>query len=340
MYLSIGPMPLARSGLVTASALGDIADIISALAWPLLVALVVWFLREPLRALAKRISGSAERVAIGAQGLSIELGSAVDTVPGEKATVLEGVRLPEPAHRVVDSAAMTMFAQLQTEAPAPHLVVDLGEGKEWLSSRLFVFAILLRAMRHTRTLVFVETQGGVRGRFVGLASTEQTRWALARAYPWLEADYADAYAQATLLERTPSPGPNPFVVDEAGRLTQSVAHNIATQFVYAVQKPRPAGTPSAPNEWVELQGPEGPFSEHATWLSGAELEGALGAALRRFAAIREDSPRDLADLAREALAIQDEDAVALVDSQHRFRDRVVDRRQALEAVAQNVAVPH
>jgi hypothetical protein len=329
----------AELGLVIASVLGGIADIITALAWPLLIGAVVWFLRDPVRALARRVSGSAERVSIGAQGLSIELASAVETVPSEAATALGGIRVPEPAPRVVDSAAMTMFAQLQTEAPAPYLVVDLGDGKEWLSSRLFVFAILLRAMRQTRTLVFVDTQGGVRGRFVGLASNVQIRWALARAYPWLEADYAEAYSNATVAQRSPNSAAESFVVDQTGRFTQDVAWRIATNFVFAVQRAPAAGTPLSPDEWVDLERPEGPFKEHATWLGGAEVERALGAALHRFAYIREDGPRPLAELGREALATQDEDAVALVDSQHRFRDRVIDRRHALEAVAQTAANP-
>lgn len=335
----MGLLSPAQRGPTIATVLGDIADIISAIAWPLLLVTVVWFLREPIRALAERVSGSAERVSIGAQGLSIELGSAVEAVPGQTTTALEGVRRPEPAGRVVDRAAMTMFAQLQTEDPAPYLVVDLGEGREWLSSRLFVFAILLRAMRQTSTLVFVDTQGGVRGRFVGLATTEQTRWAMARAYPWLEADYAQAYANATAAQRTPNPSTEPFVLDATGRLTHDTAHRVATDFVFAVQAAPPVTTPGdRPPDWVEVQVPgAGSFNEHAAWLNGAELERAMGPALHRFAYVREDRARSPAAVGREALGIEDEEAVALVDDQHRFRDRMVDRRQALETLARNLA---
>ena len=120
------------SSQVTASVLGDIADLVSAIIWPALVFGVFWVLRQPLRALAARIGASAQRVTIGAQGLSVELSSAVEPVPAQGATALAGVRLPEPAHRVVDSAALTMFQQLEHEEPAPYLVVDLGEGREWL----------------------------------------------------------------------------------------------------------------------------------------------------------------------------------------------------------------
>jgi hypothetical protein len=226
-----------------------------------------------------------------------------------------------------------MFAQLNLEAPAPYLAVDLGTGREWLTSRLFIFAILLRAMRQTRVLVFVETAGEVRGRFVGLAACERVRWSLAHAYPWLERAFARAYNDAIPL---PSPaGEEPaFVVDNRGRLQQEVAHRIATNFVFAVQEGPPAVTTQSPPEnWVVEQRPGGVFAEHATWLSGADLEKLLGDALDRFAYVREDAPGAPAERARAALRVRDEDLVALVDEQHRFRELIVDRREALEALA-------
>ena len=80
-------------------------------------------------------------------------------------------------------------------------------------------------MRRTRTLIFVATLNGVSGCFVGLATPLHVRYALAREYPWLEADYAAAYVHATEAWRTPFPGPPnaPLVLDHHGRLPQSVA---------------------------------------------------------------------------------------------------------------------
>ena len=162
---------MTASQVPAATVISDVASLVSAVVWPLVIVGVLWFLREPLRALAHRIGSSAQSVSIGAQGLTVELGSAVEPVPSQATTALAGVRLPEQAPRVVDSAALTMFAQLESEAPAPYLVVDLADGRDWLTSRLYIFAILLRAMRQTGALVFVESVGGVRGRFVGLRRT-------------------------------------------------------------------------------------------------------------------------------------------------------------------------
>jgi hypothetical protein len=332
---------MARLRIPVGTVISDVAHLVSAVAWPLVIVGVLWFLREPLRALAHRIGSSAQRVSIGAQGLTVELGSAIEAVPSQAATALAGVRAPEQAPRVVDSAAMTMFAQLQGEAPAPYLVVDLGEGREWLTSRLYIFAILLRAMRQTGALLFVETVAGVRGRFVGLASPEHVRWALAHAYPWLEADYATAYAQATTARQTSNPNPNPnvdpFVLDDNGRLAQEVAHQVATNFVFAVQVVPPgAAVPTTTNDqWVVEDRPDGKFIEHAKWLTGAELERVLGSVLHRFAYLVETVPRSPAEVAREAVRVHGEDVVALVDDQHRFRDMVVNRRDVLETLAIN-----
>ncbi len=316
-----------------ASTLGDIADLVSAIVWPAVIIGVVWFLRGPIRALADRISTSAQALSVGAHGLSIELGTTVAHVPGEAETALAGVRRPDQAPSVVDSAALTMFAQLNLEAPAPYLTVDVGTGREWLTSRLYIFAILLRAMRRTRILVFIETAGDIRGRFVGMATCERVRWSLAHAYPWLEQAYVQAYAKAS----SGPPMPNEdaaFVTDTMGRLAQSVAHQIATDFVFAVQANQPPVTPGvAPAGWVIEPRPDGVFAEHASWLSGADLERLLGDALHRFAYVREDTPGEPANRARAALRIPDEDVVALVDEHHRFRELIVDRREALEALA-------
>jgi hypothetical protein len=318
-----------------ASVLSDVADLVSALAWPAVILAVLWLLRAPLRALADRIATSAQKVTIGAQGLSVELSSSVDHVPGQASTALAGVRQPDPAPRVVDSAALTMFAQLDTELPAPYLVVDLGAGREWLSSRLLIFAALLRSMRQTRVLVFVETAGTTRGRFVGLAAPETVRWALAHAYPWLERAFASSYAQATAA---PAPGtdPEPFVSDAGGRLRSDVAHRLTTNFVFAVQQGAPpAGGAAAiaPPDWVVEQRPGEQFAEHASWLTGGDIEQLLGDALHRFAYVRQEHAAPPADSARAALRLPGEDVVALVDEQHRFRDLVVNRREVLEVLA-------
>jgi hypothetical protein len=312
----------------------NVADLVSAIAWPAVIIAILLVLREPIKRLANRIGASAQSLSIGPSGLSVEFGAAVRDVPTQSSTVLDDLRTATP--QLADSAAQTMFEQLASEAPAPHLLVDLGEGHDWLTTRLYLFASMLATMRQTRTLVFVETAMAVRGRFVGLAAVGQVRAALARAYPWLESDYAHAYADATTAWRTglPAAGSSSFVLDDHGRLAQGVAQPLVRNFLDNVKINPPAPDTRDP-EWVNE--PVGPIAliEHARWLTGVDIERILGPALERFAYLIETTPRTPAEIAAATLRMHGHEVIALVDEQHRFRGVVVDRRPALDALAQD-----
>jgi hypothetical protein len=313
------------------ASVGDVADLLGAVIWPLVILAIVYLFRLPLRQLAGRIGTSASSVSIGPGGVKIDFGAAVSSVGSEETTVLGDLRSPAPA--LADSAAPTMFEQLAAEEPAPNLLVDLGEGHDWLSSRLYLFALMLATMRRTRTLVFVETLAGVRGRFVGLAGPRQVHNALAAEYPWLEADYANAYAEATTLWRSQAiPNRQPLVLDPHGRLSQAVAQALVRLFLENV-KTRPIGAANAaPEEWVDETVDGIALNEHARWLRGADVERIVGAELKRWAYITETAPRSPSEIAAAALPMTGHDSVALLDDQHRFKGLVIDRRQALEVL--------
>jgi hypothetical protein len=102
---------------------------------------------------------------------------------------------PEAPVALTSSLVMTLLEQIQAPGPSDYAVIDLGTGRSWLTTRLFLFAVLLRRMRALRTFVFVETREGVAQRFIGVATPELARWRLAREYPWLERALAHAYAE-------------------------------------------------------------------------------------------------------------------------------------------------
>jgi hypothetical protein len=56
-----------------------------------------------------------------------------------------------------------------------YAVFDLGDGRKWLTSRLFVFATMLERMRGIRCCVFLESSGVVEKRFVATASPNAVR---------------------------------------------------------------------------------------------------------------------------------------------------------------------
>ena len=76
-----------------------------------------------------------------------------------------------------------------------------------------------------------------------------------------------------------------------------------------------------------------PFAEHARWLTGGELERALGPALDRFAYLAEATPRPPSAAAAATVGMPGHAVIALLDDQHRFRGVVIERGRALEALA-------
>jgi len=79
-----------------------------------------------------------------------------------------------------------------------YILIDFASEarRRWLTSRLYILSLLLTLVDRTPCLVFVEEAASVRRKFIGLAYPSQVRWGLARAYGWLEAAAAHAYANS------------------------------------------------------------------------------------------------------------------------------------------------
>ena len=120
-------------------------------------------------------------------------------------------------------------------------------------------------MDRSLCLVFVETVGNTRKRFIGTASPGQVRRALARRYIWLESAGASAYCASI----------GPFVFDPAtGSLSETQMTQLMQQFLGTVRQPAPVPVnPADAGEWVML--PNG-TPEHAKWLDGERIERLLG----------------------------------------------------------------
>ena len=131
------------------------------------------------------------------------------------ASQTHAAELPDPrsplSFEVFSSLGPELIRLIQDPSPAGYAVVDLGAGRQWLTSRLFIFAELLGRMRGLRSFVFLRTDDSPR-RFIGTASPPEVRWTLAADYPWLEAAFAKAYAQLPKHEIR-SPGGALDIVD-------------------------------------------------------------------------------------------------------------------------------
>src|SRR5262245_7082883 len=168
----------------------DIAAALSAVIWPIVALVILLAFRARIPTL---IEGLANRITkLEVAGIAVELTVAKPYVPQWSGTL--DLRNKAAAMQISDSTARLFLSQLTDEGSADYAEVNLGAGKEWLTSRLYIMAIIFARMKGIRSFVFVETEGGVRKRYVGWAEPTAIRWALARRYPWFERAYADAYS--------------------------------------------------------------------------------------------------------------------------------------------------
>lgn len=253
----------------------DIAATLSALLWPLVVLAILLAYRSRIPSLVEGLASRIRKVEV--PGFSLELAQATPFVPQWSAAPMAlDLRHKASAVQINDSTAGTFLAQLATERSGDYAEINLGTGAEWLTSRLFIMAIVFARMKGIECFVFLETAGSTRRRFVGWADPVRIRWALARQYPWLEAAYAEAYA-AIFAQ------PNTRIVSSTGRLgyanspgEPNVAIELLKAFLQCVQRlPVPPAPPLEADAWVSVDLATG-TREHAHWLSAEALEQVLG----------------------------------------------------------------
>jgi hypothetical protein len=244
----------------------SIPDLIKAIAWPGVAAAAIVVFRKPaaevLRMLVERLSK------ISVAGVSVELSLLSELRPRSLDTELRELNSAAPP----PSGPTALLNELQFGGSHEYIVIDLGAdtAPRWLSSRLYLFAVMLSRISRLKCFVFVEAAGGIRNRFIGIASPDAVRWALARRYPWLEFAYARVYPQIGLPQFEPS----------TGTLALGQMQMIVSQFLAAIRIPNatplPFPDPTRPPETIDLGNG---VLEYAKWLDGRRVERILGSDL-------------------------------------------------------------
>jgi hypothetical protein len=296
-----------HAGVLAVVGFGQVVDLMRAVVWPVAVMVAVIVLRDPLT----RLLGRATRVS--AFSVSIDLATATEfKAPAWGVGAVPDVRKPSPAPPMT-SAPEALFIQLSDPAHVDYAVIDLGTGTEWLTSRVYLFSMLLQRYRGLRCLVFVETVGDLRRQFIVSADPTDVTTALANRYPRLDRAFAAAYAGLQ-----PDP-PQPDSNWNAFRTS-----TLVNQYLTQLQAPAPEGDPA---DWVEINAPG--VWEYSKWFTGARLERLL-ADRGNASAIpyRPDEPQrtQLASVVRRSGPF-----VAIVED-GRFRD-LIDRESLLEQTA-------
>ena len=177
--------PQAPSALVPSYP--PMVELVKALAWPLIAVVVALLFRKPLGEFVGALGTRVTKLSV----FKVEL----ELVPAATAVVsplLDDIRTVTTSAAISDSSR-AMLEQLQNQTPADFDEINLGAGDEWLTSRLYIAAVMLERMRGVQVLVFLERTPATDRRFVAVVPVKQLRWALAQRYPWLEAAFVRAY---------------------------------------------------------------------------------------------------------------------------------------------------
>lgn len=325
-----------------------VVEAIKALAWPLVVGVALWLFRRQLAEIILEVMRRTRKISVFE--VSLEL-SALPELRPTTWTVMRGgpqedVRQLTSAD-VFDHFTQGLFQELLAPGGADYAIVDLGCGQEWLTSRLFVFAVVLGEARGLRAFVFLETTPGTRRKFVGFASPANVRRMLALRYPWLEESLAralnDVYGRPPSDEKDQSAvskdlsafsnKPYPLNGDEkaVSDLVRKFVDHLqrttdppATERDTYLQVPKRPGDAGTPADW-----------ERAQWISAQQLERDLSGRIDDEWV--EESPDTPRIAVAESVVRRRTAFVALVDKNGRFRG-LVDRLALLEQMATREAI--
>lgn len=290
--------------MVTAS---DVADLAGALAWPVLAGALLIVYRKSLRSIAtefgKRMTG------LGIGPISFQFAVAKG---GYTEKILGGIDFGGKGISGFQSGFSDLLNQIKDISPLDYVVVSLGSGENWLTSRLYVFSLILQRLRSLRYVVFVYTRQDVKHHFLGFADPCDIAYALSNNYPWLEHGFHDALSLA-----------------QVDKLSSSTAVQVITSYLNNVHVWEPKKVVPE-REFVQL---DANLWEHAVWLDASGVERILGNLLK----IETIQKKDLVTLASEQqsrmiLSAKSEFIAMLTDDGR--MDNMIDRKSFVERIAQ------
>ncbi len=131
-------------------------------------------------------------------GVEIDL-SEVTVKVGATDELKDTERLAMASSLIPEITKKLALATAIKEAESSSVVeVDIGNGKSWLLTRLFLLAALAEEYTGIKRFMFLEEREGVMRSFVGMATPRTTRLSLAKTNPSLEKFYQQAVVDAKL----------------------------------------------------------------------------------------------------------------------------------------------
>ncbi|MDO6439079.1 hypothetical protein Q4534_16785 [Cyclobacterium sp. 1_MG-2023] len=308
----------------------DIAALASAILYPLVLLIVFILFRKEIPALIKSLSGRLTGLSIA--GISLDLAKAEAFSPNWVAQGALDLRQKAEAANVNDSTAGNFSTILETSGEVDYVIINLGRGKEWLASRLYIMSIIFENRKGIKGIVFLESTKGTRKKYIGWAEPQKVRWALANQFPWFEKAYSDAYS--IVLDQGAK------IVNHKGRLGYShdpyssrSSITLLENFLKKIQSPpENPPLPEEEMEWVNL--PSDPINpsytkEHTSWLNAESLETSLDEVLiTEKINTTNQSPEDIEKQVTMSL-ISSHEFIAVVNEEKQF-SYLVKREKLLE----------
>jgi hypothetical protein len=340
----------------------DIVDLVQVVIWPAVLLILLLVYRKELPRLIQTIGSRVTSLSTGVLTLQF----IATEPPKEVQSRLDAIREPTSAGAsVTPSGERSLIELIHAGRPCDYLVIDLGSGKSWLTSRLYLFSTVLPRLLQLKCLVFVGTRELTPRYFYGISTPEAVRRSLEKKYPWLSKVLIEAQINQ-LASGQPS---NRYVswnfaYSESGKAAlkairqgkdlewdlpmaeslQTVisdliipidleqpqqAETLVSNFLNNPQIRRPLSTGNGDKDWVRFR----EIEEHARWISGEkELKRLLEAELKRECLVENanEEPRVI----ERAFLRKNGDFVAQVDSDGRFL-RLIDRNALVEKVARS-----
>jgi hypothetical protein len=304
-----------------------VVEAVKALAWPIVAAFALYLLRRPLVELVGQVARRAKKLSVFE--VSVELATLPELAPQWSVAGTDVRRLS--SSQIFDTASQALFQELLKPAQSDYAIVDVRSGQAWLTSRLFIFSLVLGEVTGLRAFVFLETAASTRRKFLGVATPANVRRALGRRYPWLEEAFARALSAGfPIVKPAEAPGVSTFSnwISPFSPTQPYMLSSFVQQFVQSLQRT----TPPPQNErrsYLEI-GTAPQTWERAHWIDGERLERDLAGVLE-YAWV-DESPDSLRSVVSEAVIRRNASFVALVDSDRRFAG-LVDRHALLTQMA-------
>lgn len=299
--------------------MAEFTTLVGIVAWPLVIVFLLVAFRDPLIDLVNNLAARTRSISVSGFGLELtplsELQANWDVPRG---SITEDVRQLSSS-QIFDSYSTSLFNELTSSRDAEYAVIDLGTGRKWLTSRLFIFSLVLSQASKIRAFVFVEKTQISRQTFLGIANPNEVRQILANHYAWLDPafakSYAGTYGDADILgQRKDYIIPFIFARAQIGYLM-----TLVRSFVDAIQskqKPKVGEESFEQFRMLDEQDKEVDRWERTRWIDSDLFDDLFGRV------VRTDRFYDSPDLSRQARADgilrRPGPLVALVDEYNRF----------------------